>query len=93
METILITYGSWINSPFSIARHFGGATINGKEFLLISEANCTSTPDLLRKDWVPVYKALGRKKTIGLIKNGTSLKIAKEMIKAKKEELPKLFEL
>ena len=39
--------------------------------------------DLLLKGWVLVYKNLGRERTIGLIKNGTSLEVAKQMIKAK----------
>ena len=35
--------------------------------------------------WAPVYKALGRDRTIKLINNGTSLEVAKQMIKAKDE--------
>ena len=88
---ILITYEYWANSQFSIARHTGGLKINGKDYLLISEHSNRYTPDLLRFDWVPIYTKLGRKKTIGLINNGTSLSVAKQMIKVKKEELPKLF--
>ena len=88
---ILITYERWANSQLSIARHSGGMNINGKEYLLISEHSNRYTPDLLRFDWVPVYTKLGREKTIGLINNGTSLSVAKQMIKVKKEELPKLF--
>ena len=88
---ILITYESWANSQLSIARYSGGMNINGKEYLLISEQSNKYTPDLLRYDWVPVYTKLGREKTIGLINNGTSLKVAKEMMKVNKEELPKLF--
>jgi hypothetical protein len=65
--------------------------INGKDYLLISEHSNRYTPDLLRFDWVPIYTKLGRKKTIGLINNGTSLSVAKQMIKVNKEELPKLF--
>ena len=87
---ILITYERWANSQLSIARHSGGMNINGKEYLLISEHSNRYTPDLLRFDWVPVYTKLGREKTIGLINNGTSLSIAKQMIKVKKEELPNL---
>ena len=88
---ILITYESWANSQLSIARHSGGMNINGKEYLLISEHSNRYTPDLLRFDWVPVYTKLGRKKTIGLINNGTSLSVAKQMIKINKEELPNLL--
>ena len=88
---ILITYESWANSQLSIAHHTGGMIINGKDYIIICENGNRYTPDLLRFDWEPVYRRLGREKTIGLIKNGTSLKVAKEMMKVNKEELPKLF--
>lgn len=37
--------------------------------------------DLVRKDWIPIYRKLGRDKTIELVKNGTSLKEAKKIAK------------
>ena len=37
--------------------------------------------DLVRKDWIPIYKKLGRDRTIELVKNGTSLKEAKKIAK------------
>ena len=79
---ILITYEAWANSQLSIARHTGGMRINGKDYALVSEHENRYTPDLLRYDWIPVYTKLGRKRTIGLINNGTSLNVAKQMIKA-----------
>lgn len=79
---IIYTYESWANSQLSIARHTGGMKINGVFYMLISEHSNRYTPDLLRYDWVPVYTKLGRKKTIGLIQNGTSVKVAKEIVKA-----------
>ena len=88
---ILITYESWANSYLSTARHTGGVEISRVYYMLISEHSNRYTPDLLRYDWVPVYKKLGREKTIGLINNGTSLSVAKQMIKVNKEELPKFF--
>ena len=36
--------------------------------------------DLVLEEWIPVYKALGRDKIIELIKKGTSLEEALEMI-------------
>lgn len=36
--------------------------------------------DLVHEDWIPVYKALGRDKTIELVKNNTSLDEALKMI-------------
>lgn len=65
-----------MNSQLSVARHYGGIKIDGVQYVVVGT-------DLLRKDWIPVYKKLGRERTIGLIKNGTSLKVAKEMIKQK----------
>lgn len=84
-NAILITYETWANSQLSIARHVGGCRINGKDYSLVFEHSNRYTPDLLRDDWIPVYKKLGRTRTIGLINNGTSLKVAKEMIKAMKQ--------
>lgn len=37
--------------------------------------------DLVRKDWIPIYRKLGRDKTIELVKNGTTLKEAKKIAK------------
>lgn len=91
---ILITYERWANSQLSIARYTGGIRINDHYYYIVSDSKNKYTPDLIREDWRQVYDKLGRKKTIGLINNGTTLKVAKELIKAmgiKKEELPKLF--
>ncbi|MBO7323707.1 MAG: hypothetical protein J6U51_09025 [Bacteroidales bacterium] len=90
---IIYTYESWANSQLSIVRHTGGMKINGVFYMLISEHSNRYTPDLLRYDWVPVYTKLGREKTIGLIKNGTTLSVAKQIIKSMgkpKEEQLKL---
>lgn len=37
--------------------------------------------DLVRKDWIPIYRKLGRDKTIELVKNGINLKEAKRITK------------
>lgn len=49
--------------------------------------------DLLTTDWEPVYKELGYTKTIGLIKNGTSLNVAKAMVTAMKQNKKNLLTL
>ena len=67
-----------MNSQLSVARFYGGIKFNGEEYVIVPPKN-----DLLLTKWVSVYKKLGRERTIGLIKNGTSLKVAKEMIKQK----------
>lgn len=76
MNAILMPAEFWMNSQLSVARHYGGIKIDGVQYVVVGT-------DLLRKDWVPVYKKLGRERTIGLLKNGTSLNVAKEMIKQK----------
>ena len=42
--------------------------------------------DLLTADWEPVYRELGHSKTLGLIKNGTSLAIALEIIRVMRQK-------
>lgn len=37
--------------------------------------------DLVRKDWIPVYKKLGRDRTIKLVRDGVSLAGAKRIAK------------
>lgn len=76
MNAILMPAEFWMNSQLSVARHYGGIKIDGVQYVVVGT-------DLLREDWVPVYKKLGRERTIGLIKNGTSLEVAKQMLKAK----------
>ena len=75
---ILIKEGYWMNSQLSVARFYGGIKFNGEEYVIVPPKN-----DLLMIKWVPVYKALGRERTVNLIMSGTSLEVAKKMIKAK----------
>ena len=74
-----MTQDYWMNSQFSIAKHTGALNINGHLYVVYGT-------DLIREDWLPVLKKLGRERTIGLIKNGTSLEVAKAMIKVMKED-------
>lgn len=78
MTPILIEEAYWMNSQMSVARFYGGMKFNGEEYVIVPPKN-----DLLLSKWVPVYKALGRERTVNLIKSGTSLEVAKKMIKAK----------
>lgn len=41
--------------------------------------------DLVRADWIPVYRALGRDKTIELVKAGTDIKEARRIAKEAKK--------
>lgn len=79
MIPIFMTQDYWMNSQFSIAKHTGALNINGHLYVVYGT-------DLIREDWLPVLKKLGRERTIGLIKNGTSLEVAKAMIKVMKED-------
>lgn len=58
-----------MNSQLSIARFYGGIKFNGEEYVIVPPKN-----DLILSKWVPVYKKLGRDKTIKLIKEGVDLK-------------------
>lgn len=78
MTPILIEEGYWMNSQLSVARFYGGIKFNGEEYVIVPPKN-----DLILTKWVPVFKALGRERTVKIIKNGTSLEVAKQMIKAK----------
>ena len=73
---IFMTADYWMNSQLSLARYSGCIRLNGQEYIVVGKEK-----DLVRKDWIPVLKKLGRERTIGIIKNGTSLDVAKRMIK------------
>lgn len=78
MIPILIKEDYWMNSQLSVARFYGGIKLHGEEYVIVPPKN-----DLILTKWAPVYKALGRDRTIKLINNGTSLEVAKQMLKAK----------
>lgn len=67
-----------MNSHLSVAKFYGGVKFNGEEYVIVPPKN-----DLISSKWVPVYNKLGRERTIGLIKNGTSLEVVKQMLRAK----------
>lgn len=58
-----------MNSQLSIARFYGGIKFNGEKYVIVPPKN-----DLILSEWVPVYKKLGRDKTIKLIKEGMNIK-------------------
>lgn len=41
--------------------------------------------DLVLNEWIPIYRKLGREKTIELVKKGLSIKEAKKMAKEEKK--------
>jgi hypothetical protein len=52
----------------SIARFYGGIRLNGVEYKVIPQ-----TFDLVRKEWIPVYNAVGREKMIEFLKSKTHI--------------------
>lgn len=59
---IVITFDRWSSCHLSIARYTGGVIINGIEYRILPPEN-----DLVRKDWIPIYKSMGREWTINLL--------------------------
>jgi hypothetical protein len=73
-----MTADYWQNGQLSIARNSGEIKINGDTYLVIGD-------NLIHKDWLPVYSVLGEEGTFGLIRNGTTLEVAKKMAEEVKE--------
>lgn len=81
MKTILFTKESWLRSQLSVAKYSGGVQIadeDGKKrtFLIVNkegkDLNQVSIPasepaDLIDKEFIPLYKKLGRSLFIGIV--------------------------
>ena len=81
MKTILFTKESWLSSQLSVAKYSGGVQIadeDGKKrtFLIVNkegkDLNQVSIPagepaDLVDKEFIPLYKKLGRTLFIGIV--------------------------
>ena len=81
MKTILFTKESWLRSQLSVAKYSGGVQIedeDGKKrtFLIVNkegkDLNKVSIPasepaDLVDKEFIPLYKKLGRTLFIGIV--------------------------
>ena len=81
IKVILLTKESWMNSQLSVAKYSGGVQIedeDGKKrtFLIVNkegkELNQVSIPagepaDLVDKEFIPLYKKLGRNLFIGIV--------------------------
>ena len=80
-KIILLTKESWMNSQLSVAKYSGGIqlTVDGgkkRTFLIVNkegkELNQVSIPagepaDLVDKEFIPLYKKLGRTLFIGIV--------------------------
>lgn len=81
IKSILFTKESWMNSQLSVAKYSGGIhlTVDGgkkRTFLIVNkegnELNQVSIPagepaDLVDKEFIPLYKKLGRTLFIGIV--------------------------
>lgn len=76
MTPLIMAKDFWINSQLSIARFYGGISINGKEYRIVKGSD-----DLVLKSLMPAYKKLGRDKIIELVKQGKTEKEIKETAK------------
>lgn len=65
MKAIILGKDYWMNSMFSVARYYGGITIDGDDYLIVPPAD-----DLVRKDWLKVYTKYGREKVLESLRNG-----------------------
>ena len=80
-KAILLTKESWMNSQLSVAKYSGGIHLTGdggkkRTFLIVNkegkELNQVSIPagepaDLVDKEFIPLYKKLGRTLFIGIV--------------------------
>ena len=92
MKTILFTKESWLRSQLSVAKYSGGVQIedeDGKKrtFLIVNkegkDLNQVSIPanepaDLIDKEFIPLYKKLGRVLFIAIV-NANPLASRKEL--------------
>ena len=81
LKVILLTKESWMNSPLSVAKYFGGVQVDiggGKKrtFLIVNKDGKDPTQkgisegepaDLVDKAFIPLYKKLGRTLFIGVV--------------------------
>ena len=80
MTPLIMAKDFWINSQLSIARFYGGISINGKEYRIVKGSD-----DLVLVSLIPSYKKLGRDKIIELVKQGKTEKEIKQIAKQKKK--------
>ena len=76
---LLMAEEFWMNSCFSIARHYGGMTFDGREYIIVDKHGrdlweCSiesgEPADLILKSLKTAYRKLGRDQIINLIKDG-----------------------
>lgn len=88
IKSILLTKEAWMSSCFSVAKFSGGITVTGeggkrREFFVVNKEGKTlmqvvgipagEPADLVDKEFIPLYKKLGREKFIGIVKDNPLL--------------------
>lgn len=61
-KCILMEFDYWNNTQLSIAKYFGSVNLNGALYVIVGDEN-----DLVRVDFVEVYKRVGRAKFLEVI--------------------------
>ena len=86
-KSILLTKEAWMSSYFSVAKFSGGITVAGdggkeRELFVVNKEGKTlmqvgipagEPADLVDKEFIPLYKKLGREKFIEIVKNNPLL--------------------
>ena len=77
-------------SYFSVARHYGGATIEGKQYRYFQERDI-----LVRNDWVRYYRRLPWDDFLNAVKTGIKpqLSIKKEAVQSLKDNMAEISSL
>lgn len=87
IKSILLTKEAWMSSCFSVAKFSGGITVTGeggkrREFFVVNKEGKTlmqvgipagEPADLVDKEFIPLYKKLGREKVIETVKDNPLL--------------------
>ena len=97
-KPVMMTKEYWTASQLSVARFSGGCKVWGHEYLVMPQ-----TFDLLRTDFIPFYKKLGRDRFMQMLKDNPLIgdadlkRMMQETVKADKvkktSDTPKQGEL
>lgn len=77
----------WINSYFSVARHYGGMILDGKRFLIVNKEGkqCAFAPgqpaDMIDERYLPIYRKIGRDRFIEILKAHNREELTPELFK------------
>ena len=64
---VMMTKEFWLGSQLSVAKYSGGCRVWGHEYLVMPQSY-----DLLRSDFIPQYRKLGRERFLQLLKDHPS---------------------